>query len=534
MPGGWCLSFPTGRTSGTTKSAAAAVAAVAAATALLLEVRRRSEKRRRSAARKGGWEKVKLLPSESSFVVRTSPPMSTITFFEAASIEDVNTARSFFESRAIAIVNANPWLSGFLDADDDDDESKGGNLALFVPPKDGGDNNNNNSGSSSPHFSVLDDSLGSLPEDDYHSMVEALGPVLIGTTDEHVASLDNDDDDDSSSWEPLWKVAFVPLTTNTNTTDGGGGTPHRFALVVSGNHTLLDGHGYYRLFNMLSSKEPVVGLSPVRNHDLGPAIDTATGLEPSLLAEPPLGFVLGFLAATVRNAVFPRTTSVGVVISRDWIRRRKEAYRESVASSATASSSGGPPPPPPFVSTNDLVVSEFCRRTGCDVALMAINLRGKVAGCTDDLVGNYEHLIGYTGRDCGSPADIRKSVTGPVYERSGAAIAGDEMPTGTDHALRCTYAVTTSWATFARDLTVGGDSNSNSNHKTGAATTKQSLHVPLFDFPKSTPAASYSSMVVFRPREGEIAILCGGTAELMEELAASDMVGSVLYHPNRR
>ena len=50
------------------------------------------------------------------------------------------------------------------------------------------------------------------------------------------------------------------------------------------------------------------------------------------------------------------------------------------------------------MSTNDCITSEFCSLLKCDVALMAVNFRGKIDGCGDDDVGNYEDLIAYTPR----------------------------------------------------------------------------------------------------------------------------------------
>eukprot|EP00593_Proboscia_inermis_P009525 CAMPEP_0171308820 /NCGR_PEP_ID=MMETSP0816-20121228/18939_1 /TAXON_ID=420281 /ORGANISM="Proboscia inermis, Strain CCAP1064/1" /LENGTH=152 /DNA_ID=CAMNT_0011791957 /DNA_START=199 /DNA_END=657 /DNA_ORIENTATION=+ len=148
---------------------------------------------------------------------------------------------------------------------------------------------------------------------------------------------------------------------------------------------------------------------------------------------------------------------------------------------------------------------------------MAINFRGRIDGCTDDDVGNYEDLLSYTKDDYVTPSLIRKSVSGP-YRRAG----NGKMPSNWEHATRGTYAAITNWATFARDIQVGGVKDA------AARPTKQLIHVPLFDFPKATPACTFGSMVMFKPKEGDVAVLIGGKQELIDKIKSSGMVGEPL------
>jgi hypothetical protein len=505
------IGFPDRFTLPTTENKNAWVAAGAAATAatIALWVKRRNRLKR--LERQEGCEIVQLMPNENSFIVTTSPPMNTVTFFEAVTAEDVEAARTYFEARTEAIVEANPWLAGFLDVDPTD---KSGYLSLFVPPE--------GEGNSRPSFEVLD-TLGPLSED-YHTMVKTLEKAMIGNTVGHVASVETTKED---GWEPLWKVAFIPDTSGEKDNDEGGNL--KFGLVVSGNHSLIDGHGYYRLFNMLSSQEPIQSLSPIRKHNLGDRIKAATGTETNFLESPPLAFVLGFVSSVIRNAIFPQTKSIGFEVSQDWIDQQKKDYRSSIlegtATDGPAMDNVEDPSPPAFLSTNDLVVSSFCQETECDLALMATNLRGRAKGCTDDLVGNYEHLLAYTKDDYSSPQDIRRSISGPPYQRVGAGTTS--LPSSFQYLFGgLTYAAITNWATFATAEIAVGDNPMSSTYA------KQTLHLPLFDFPESTPACTYSSMVIFRPRAGAVAILAGGKERLMNKLKIGGIVGSMLYEPS--
>jgi len=483
-------------------AAIAAAGATYAATYAALWMRRKKRLERLARDhRQEGCEKIKLLPHENSFVIKTSLAMNTITFFDCDSQAQVEAAQLYFEDRTQAIVDANPWLAGFLDIDEADPNH---NLALYVPPT-----KVNSQGGNS--FQVLD-TLGDLDVSDYYPLVEKLGAAMVGTTVEHVASLGtniskhgiDEDDRATPTWEPLWRVTFLPQTSKDS---------HRFGIVVSGNHSVMDGHGYYKLFNMLSSQESIQAMSPIRK-DLKQRIDNVTGSEPSVLEAPPIGFIMSFIASTVFNAIVPQTESTGFLVDPDWIAQGKARYRNSNETTSDARDA------PPFVSTNDLVVSTFCREADVDMAIMAINMRGRANQCTDDLVGNYEHLLSYGKEDCITPSSIRKSIMGRPYQRVGASSPdGPKLPTNFQHLFGCKYAAITNWATFAKDVQV----------EAGNKTLIQSLHLPLFDFPKSTPACTYCSMVVFQPKEGTVGILAGGKASLMERLAETGMVGSLLY-----
>jgi hypothetical protein len=68
--------------------------------------------------------------------------------------------------------------------------------------------------------------------------------------------------------EALFKVAIVPLEASTEST-GPAPLESRvtlsgFALIVSMNHTMGDGHTYYRLYGMLDACHEVEALDPVR------------------------------------------------------------------------------------------------------------------------------------------------------------------------------------------------------------------------------------------------------------------------------
>ena len=420
----------------------ALVVAAGAATALAYYLRRR----RRAARREflATHTKIRLLESERGAVVTMSPATSTVTFFTGSPRRVADKLRD----KVAAIVRANPWLAARLD----DDEN--GELALFVPPE-------------LPELFAVRHDIA-VERTPYSSLVEALAPVLCGTSVEVRGTA-----------RPLFQVSLVSCASNS------------YAVVVSANHSLLDGHGYYRVYNMLSEGSKVESLDPARKFHIPAKMVAAMNDEESLLQRAPPGFLCRFITAQIKNAIAPSTHCHAFYIDEDWVARAKRDA-DGVA----------------FVSTNDCVVSEFCSLLNCDVALMAINFRGKVDGCGDDDVGNYEDLLAYTPRDYASPSLIRRSVTGPQYFRA----SGAPLPSNLEH-LSATYGAITNWATFARPLEIDG---------------VQQLHLPLLDWNASTPPSVFGAMVVFRPKAGRLAAFVGGSAAFVERVKASGMVGEAV------
>ena len=105
------------------------------------------------------------------------------------------------------------------------------------------------------------------------------------------------------------------------------------------------------------------------------------------------------------------------------------------------------------LSSNDCIVSDFLQKLACDCALMAMNFRGRVEGCEDDDVGNYEDLLTYHPADYATPGLIRQSVTPTAagfFTR--AAQPRTAMLTSGEHFMGGTYGAVTNWATFSQPL----------------------------------------------------------------------------------
>ncbi len=172
--------------------------------AVVLAVLHRQARRRRRASRLAGLVKLELLTIERGPGICMGPPTSTVTFFHGSRDE----AEAYFARRVADIVAANPWLASVLDRDES------GELAAYYPAV----------AATKSCFAVRGGIALSRASTAYAAMVRSLAPALCKTSDASVGTA-----------ELLWKVSLVPDATEAS----------RFALVVSADHSLLDGYGYF-------------------------------------------------------------------------------------------------------------------------------------------------------------------------------------------------------------------------------------------------------------------------------------------------
>ena len=100
------------------------------------------------------------------------------------------------------------------------------------------------------HFTVYEPGQVGLSLDmEYGALVECLLPVQCARSKPA-----------TDANEPLFQVAVVPLEESSGGADAApmqsSVTLPGFALIVSMNHTVGDGHTYYRLYGMLDADRP--------------------------------------------------------------------------------------------------------------------------------------------------------------------------------------------------------------------------------------------------------------------------------------
>jgi hypothetical protein len=144
---------------------------------------------------------------------------------------------SFLRHRIALILEKNPWLTSRLVKKTTTD----GVLAMAY------DNASDTAQKLDEHFRVCrPGEVRLLLDMQYWELVESVLPLQCARTQPA-----------TDANEPLFKVAVVTLE---KSTDSSGSAPMQnkvalpgFALIVSMNHTMGDGHTYYKLYGMLSA-----------------------------------------------------------------------------------------------------------------------------------------------------------------------------------------------------------------------------------------------------------------------------------------
>ena len=97
----------------------------------------------------------------------------------------------------------------------------------------------------------------------------------------------------------------------------------------------------------------------------------------------------GSLFRIVKLLLLGPKIRVGVQrVSSEWVAQRKAAETTAAAAEGVA-----------FVSTNDVIMAALARASQDSVVIMAVNLRGRVAGLGHDMAGNYENGIALLRED---------------------------------------------------------------------------------------------------------------------------------------
>ncbi len=399
------------------------------------------------------------------------PPVTTVTLYEGSAPVE------FLRSRIAKMLEKNPWLTSRIVKKGTTD----GVVALAY-------SNGFDAGSAiEHHFTVYkpgDAGLSlSMP---YEEIVGCLLPVQCArskpATDKN---------------EVLFKVAVVPIEA-----EKGGNEQSMplqqaislpgFALVISMNHTLGDGHTYYSLYNMLGMDAKTEALDPVRIPGFEAAKTLIIGKkETAMFSSMSVAFgIIGTYLGTKFGRRAPQNICVNEVDSA-WV------AKEKVSASQEAQV--------PFVSSNDVLTSWFFRKMISDLHIMLANLRNRrpsVLNLSDEHVGNYEANLPYFPEDIETPALIRQSIRDAdgSFRAKRAATPVTEIP-GSLKLLRNRTSIITNWATFYRDVNLPDDVQDKNE-----STLKPKLHFPIME-PDGIITSVWNNAIIFRPRAGDLGML---------------------------
>ena len=387
------------------------------------------------------------------------PPVTTTTLYEGAAPVE------FLRGRLALMLEKNPWLTARIVKKNTAD----GVVALAYAKS------FELESAIDQHFSVYEPGeVGFSLSMPYEAIVNCLLHVQCARSK---PATDED--------EPLFKVAVVPVEEgeaedNQLTPLQGSMTLPGFALVVSMNHTLGDGHTYYKLYGMLSADTDIVALDPVRVAGFEEAKTEVIGEKENAMFSS-AGMSLGIGGIYIGEKIphrEPQNVSIHAV-DPAWVAQEKAKAKEEGQV--------------PFISTNDALTSWFFREVNCDLNIMVANFRSRepsVLGLTDLNVGNYEANVPYFPGDVETPSLIRQSIRSADggFRARRAGSPPTEIPKFKT-LIHNRSAIVTNWASFYRDVVLQDRS--------------PKLHLPIMET-DGLITSVWNNGIIFRPRAGEI------------------------------
>ncbi len=399
------------------------------------------------------------------------PPVTTVTLYEGSAPVE------FLRSRIACMLEKNPWLTSRIIKKN---TAVGAEMMVYSKAFD-------TESIIDQHFFVYEPGdVGFSLGMSYEELVHCLLPVQCARSK---SATDKD--------EVLFKIAIVPVEAGADENDLSKPLQHAitlpgFALVVSMNHTLGDGHTYYKLYSMLSADSEIDKLDPIRVSDFEAAKSEIIGGKETAMFKS-AGFSFGILG-TYLATKYGRRASQNICVNEldpAWVVNEKaKAKQEGQV---------------PYVSTNDALSSWFFRNMGSDVNIMVANFRSRrpsVLDLSDNHVGNYEANIPYFPGDLETPALIRKSIreADGTFSARRAGSPTTEIPSFWS-LLRNKTSIITNWATFYCDVNLQDNAQGNKE-----GTTKPKLHLPIME-PDGLITSVWNSAIIFRPRAGKLGML---------------------------
>lgn len=286
---------------------------------------------------------LELLKNETENDILAVESVSTATLY------DGQLPLDFLLSKYNAIVAANPWLEGRL-------VKNKGKLALEyskIPVDVGSTGFVHLDNIKHENFSDLNTSVWAYSEDLTPYVVKA-GASCIGKN------------------EPLFRIIV------------GAASSNQFFVVMSICHVIGDGHTFYRLYKMLCSECQPIALE-VDRHKQG-------GNEVATICKEGTDFfrTAGTICNLVGNYCFGKKGVIRVAeVNKESIQRIKDAYKAKAEGDKA------------FLSTNDIITSEFFTKAKSDIGVMAINFRNRINGLTDNHAGKANVYSSYPVSICG-------------------------------------------------------------------------------------------------------------------------------------
>ena len=289
-----------------------------------------------------------------------------------------------------------------------------------------------------------------------------------------------------------------------------------YAIVVSLNHSIGDGHTFYKILGMLNQSTVPYALDPVRCQRF--ESDVENSLDADLLAKfkNPLA-ICGFLY----NMCSPLLPHV-CVVDKDYVDKAKSAYLEQAKVLPKAKNTAKNTAL--FISTNDIITSWFCNYCRCSFGAMVVNFRNRLQGLTDTMAGNYVRSAMFTAADMSRPEYLRESLHAedphthtPFHVKGCSSGRSDDVVNHVNlvDILTLNVVAVTNWASFYEDVVLPGGT--------------MELHLPVMTL---TYIGARACLIIFKCNNRDTAVVLWGGSKMLSmsptELAKETIFSRIL------
>jgi len=390
--------------------------------------------------------------------------IASITFYKG----DFKTAAAAIRAQFALVVAANPWLCGNLVTVGKDDVR----LRYPAVPSDADLETNfkaTEAGDAAAAFTLK-------PNAPYSKIVSDLFAAKNTIVKRGSDSLDKD----------------VPVTLLTLSESEAG----KFALVFSLSHVVGDGHTYYELFKMLQPGAPTRALVCERIQSFSEESRDLIG-RAELAAQETVGFGMLYTFSTM--FIKPAKCVAFYLDDARIAAAKAEAAKEDGVE---------------FVSTNDILSSNFFNACSTRLGWIGMDLRGRMDGIGQDLAGNYVSALTVDPGTYATPGGVRKMMSKQPYQTTSRPFPSCcSWFCGRDSA---NFAMVTNWSSFAGDLlSIEG--------------CELDIHLPVMD----TAEMTFDVMVPFTSQKGKKGVICwvvnSDEEKLRKALPVGELVSKELF-----
>ena len=346
--------------------------------------------------------------------------VNAITFYQG------NVDTSVVVKRLYEILKANPWLACRLV------KENGKDIHMEFPEEIGPSD-------LSRHYTEIqiDNNRGHNPFNESASI-----ETLFSRVEKHLIKIGREC---INLDELLFKVILVKITDKNNT------EVNKTAFILSLSHTIGDGHTFYQVYSMFNYNTKVQPLIVEREHKFIQYMEAINGNKLISYFKSPL-IVLSILTHRLLLSLRGKHAKLfSYEVKKEEISKLKSLFLPTKKSSTTEnnknnnnSNSNDNDSSISFLSTNDILTSWFLKKLACSYGFMVINYRNRLVEFTNQLAGNYEHVLFYSQRDYQLPNQIRKSLQLFKSEHQ-------DIP-NLFETIRYEFGLVTNWSSFYQEV----------------------------------------------------------------------------------